>query len=114
MGYDVTDRLDSKRSPVHRWLYRSVRVPYVVLLPASYVAASLLLLGPWFNFTCLGGYSWYALSWPVSHWTARENILLQCKWGMVEWAVLGLIADMIWLTYRLAARFMAPNVRTPP
>jgi hypothetical protein len=71
------------------------KMPFSFVIPALYAVAALALLNlplnQWFAF-----HGFEVISWPASHLFARESLFIQSGCGVVQWAIIGLLADIIW------------------
>ena len=62
----------------------------IVIVPIGYAALSaFLLLLPWNLWLKL--HVWYVVSWPASHWFARESLFVQVLCGCIQYALLATI-----------------------
>ena len=65
-----------------------------ILCPFLYaVAAGVLLNLPLKKWYAL--HIFYAISWPASHLLAKESLMVQIFFGVIQWVVLGLLSDLI-------------------
>lgn len=70
------------------------KMPLSVLIPALYAVTAFALLNlplnKWFAL-----HAFYVISWPASHLFARESLLIQTICGVVQWAFVGILADIV-------------------
>ena len=73
---------------------RFAKVPFTILIPALYAVVAFVLLNlplnKWFAL-----HAFYVISWPASHLLARESLFIQAAGGVMQWGVIGVLADIV-------------------
>jgi hypothetical protein len=70
-----------------------MRLRFTVLLPVAYGCLAFWLLKYPLNW--FAPHAFYVISWPVSHLFAREQLIHQACYGLVQWVVIGVITDIV-------------------
>ena len=73
---------------------RLSKIPLSVLIPAVYGITAIALLNLPLN-RWLALQAFYVISWPASHFFAREEPPIETVYGVIQWALIGLLADIV-------------------